>query len=247
MPDSPKRPRYIELADGIRHQIRAGHYAVGADLPTEADLVASYGVSRFTVREALRLVEEDGLIERHQGRGSRVVAREAPPAYKLVLHSEADVLRYASETSIEFRLDREQVASATVKDLALDPPNDWVRFSGVRRADAHTAPIALTFAYVRRPYKRAVMPSSRDDAAAIFARILAKYGLDLSHVDQVVTAVTLRPQEARQLRAEPGVAALRIVRRFVARQHGLFEVSVSVHPADRFEYSLRIDRALGGG
>jgi DNA-binding FadR family transcriptional regulator len=57
------------LADELRARIRSGEWPEGLALPAERDLSAQSGLSRTTVREALRMLEVDGLIEIRPGRG----------------------------------------------------------------------------------------------------------------------------------------------------------------------------------
>ncbi len=61
--------RYVQIADELRAQIASGGLAVGAVLPSEADLAGSYGVSRVTVRKALEVLRQDGLVASRQGFG----------------------------------------------------------------------------------------------------------------------------------------------------------------------------------
>lgn len=61
---------YRQLADVLRQFFRESQMPVGARIPTEFELSAKYGVSRGTVRQALHLLEEDGLIERVPGLGT---------------------------------------------------------------------------------------------------------------------------------------------------------------------------------
>ena len=65
-------PRYRQIAAELREAIEAGRLAPGSVLPSEADLVAQHGVSRFTVRHALAVLEADGLISTRPGRGRYV-------------------------------------------------------------------------------------------------------------------------------------------------------------------------------
>lgn len=59
--------RYQEIADSLRERVRRA--APGSLLPSEADLSAEFGASRVTVRRALELVRDDGLIAARQGFG----------------------------------------------------------------------------------------------------------------------------------------------------------------------------------
>ena len=69
-------PLYLRLETVLRDAIAEGRHAVGTLLPAEAELCTRFAVSRHTVREALRRLVEAGLVERRQGAGTLVVARE---------------------------------------------------------------------------------------------------------------------------------------------------------------------------
>jgi GntR family transcriptional regulator len=64
-----------QLADAIRVRIRAQEWAVGAQLPTEAELVTHYGVSRATVRQGIKQLEGQGLVVVQRGRGTFLADR----------------------------------------------------------------------------------------------------------------------------------------------------------------------------
>jgi GntR family transcriptional regulator len=70
-------PLYRQLAAELRARIFDGTYPRGSQLPAESELIAEHGVSRVTVRLALGLLREEGLIEPTPGRGTFV--REAAP------------------------------------------------------------------------------------------------------------------------------------------------------------------------
>lgn len=64
--------KYIRLANILREQIKSNIYSEGNRLPTEEMLCTRYGVSRQTVREALKILKSEGLIETRQGSGTVV-------------------------------------------------------------------------------------------------------------------------------------------------------------------------------
>ncbi|NEB30794.1 winged helix-turn-helix transcriptional regulator [Streptomyces sp. SID14446] len=71
MPDASPRGTYLVVAQVLRNDIGTAH---GIDiLPSEADLMKSHGVSRNTIRRALKVLETDGLVESAPGIGWRVV------------------------------------------------------------------------------------------------------------------------------------------------------------------------------
>jgi GntR family transcriptional regulator len=61
--------RYRTIADELRRQVETGEYGAGRLLPSESELSGAYGVSRVTVRKALELLREEGLIDARQGFG----------------------------------------------------------------------------------------------------------------------------------------------------------------------------------
>jgi len=63
-----------QVIDQLRAQITSGRWPVGSKIPTEAELAASTGTSRNTVREAVQSLVHAGLLERRQGSGTYVLA-----------------------------------------------------------------------------------------------------------------------------------------------------------------------------
>jgi len=76
---SPGQPLRVAVYSRIAHGIRTGVFALGTALPRETELGTALGVSRTVVREALMLLEEDGLISTRRGVG-RFVADAVPHA-----------------------------------------------------------------------------------------------------------------------------------------------------------------------
>jgi GntR family transcriptional regulator len=64
--------RYIQLATLFRRRIESGVWVVGSQIPTVDDLAAECGVARMTIRQALDLLEADGLIDRYRAKGTFV-------------------------------------------------------------------------------------------------------------------------------------------------------------------------------
>ena len=80
--------KYQALAEQLRTGIEGGAYPPGDKLPSENELVASSGLSRQTVRQALALLEQEGRIERRRGSGSVVLgsaAHRAPTRFVAVI------------------------------------------------------------------------------------------------------------------------------------------------------------------
>jgi DNA-binding GntR family transcriptional regulator len=242
MSETERLSRYLDVANDLLGEIEAGIHPVGSRLPTEVELCQRFDVSRATVREALRTIEEAGLIERRQGSGTTVVALQSPVRYVLSVTSETDILRYAADTVLEWTGPSDRVSHDESRRLLLGDPSAWVRWKGVRRERLGGPPLGLTTVYLPGRFTAHVEGLQKAARQAIFAEITAHYGLSLTRIDQDITATVLASQEAEELRAEPGAPALVITRRYYCDQIGVIEVAENIHPADRFRYALQLLR-----
>jgi GntR family transcriptional regulator len=69
----PRTPRYLQVASVLRHRIDDGTWSVGDQIPTIDAFEREFGVARVTVRQAIELLREEGLVQSQQGRGTFVV------------------------------------------------------------------------------------------------------------------------------------------------------------------------------
>ncbi|VEI12857.1 GntR family transcriptional regulator [Trueperella bialowiezensis] len=82
-PTGAGKPVYVRIAEDLRTRIDDGDIRPGDQLPPEVDLAAMYGVARMTLRQALDVLESEGLIERKRGRGGGTFVCAAPPRIEL--------------------------------------------------------------------------------------------------------------------------------------------------------------------
>src|SRR5436190_1734396 len=95
---------------GLKDRILAGDLPPGHKLPSEAELIEEYGVSRTVVREAVTRLRAEGLLETFQGRGSFVLAMPEPTSFTVeaaAIRTHHDVLDV-----LDFRLGIESEAAA---------------------------------------------------------------------------------------------------------------------------------------
>jgi DNA-binding FadR family transcriptional regulator len=64
----PRQPAYKAVSSVMEQHILSGELNPGTPLPSEQELATEFGVNRSTIRESIRLLEQEGLLERHQGR-----------------------------------------------------------------------------------------------------------------------------------------------------------------------------------
>src|SRR5215210_3720650 len=75
---APRRagsPLYVQLAAAFRRLIARNAWPVGSQVKTVEALADEYGVARITVRQAMDILEREGLIDRARGRGTHVRAQ----------------------------------------------------------------------------------------------------------------------------------------------------------------------------
>ncbi len=80
---SRRRPAYLVIADSLRSQIAEQKLKPGERFPTERELVQEFGVARMTVRQALDILQIEGLIDRKRGRAGGTFVRAIPPTLDL--------------------------------------------------------------------------------------------------------------------------------------------------------------------
>ena len=79
-----EQPKYLQVADVLRKEIAEGIFQDGQTLMTEEELRFRFNVSRQTVRQAIALLEDDGLVDRRRGSGTYV--RHGPRKRQGTIH-----------------------------------------------------------------------------------------------------------------------------------------------------------------
>jgi len=235
-------PRYMEMAGELRESIMAGDFANGGQFPTETELCKRYGVSRFTVREALRRLQVEGLISRKRGSGTTVQPAAARGgALHQPLSNIGEILQYGRGSEVTYlEQDSGPLPTVVAEQIGEDISGTWRRFHGVRRISYDAPPLAATDAFFHERLGDAV---DRIDLAAgtMFSQIEQLAGVRIGKITQDIQAVAADKIVAGQLGISKGDPALRILRCYLDPKGAVFEISVSHHPGDRFAYAMHID------
>ncbi len=90
---SDSRPLYLQVIDKIKDDIETGNYETGERLPSEFQLSKQLGVSRATLREALRMLEDESVVIRRHGVGTFINSRPLFSSGIEELFSVTDMIR----------------------------------------------------------------------------------------------------------------------------------------------------------
>lgn len=239
------QPRYQEISETLLSDIAEGKFPVGSMLPTELDLCGRFGVSRFTVREALRRLHDMGMLHRRRGSGTVVRCLEPQATFVQALNSMSEMLQYPPETRIQALKSEGVIADAELaRQLSCGIGSKWERISCVRWLDGSDTPICWTDVYVLPQYKE-VFAFIGNERKPVFEHILDEFGETVMNVRVEMSASSVTPEMADALSVEPGTPAMTIIRRYIGKRDRTFEVSVSVHPEGRFTYALDLERDWG--
>ena len=103
-PARRRRLRFIsKFNPSFRKSIMSGAYPVGSALSTEADLCAQFDASRYTIREALRGLTDEGLVSRRQRVGTVVLSHEPQTRYVQSFRAIEDLFQVAIKTHYVLR------------------------------------------------------------------------------------------------------------------------------------------------
>ena len=222
------------IADAIRLDIVGGKLASGDRLPTEAILAARFSANRHTVRRALAVLAEEGVVGAEQGRGTfvRSARRLSYPIGKRTRFSEglAGQARSISSQLLSTRIENASAASATA--LGIKPGAKVVRVETVSAADGQPLSRATTwFAYRSFP-----------DFAERFTRlhsttaVFASYGIaDYSRASTRISARHADVEETKLLGLAPGAILLVSEAIDVDSAGNPISYALSRFPADRME------------
>ena len=232
--------RYLDLADALRARIVARDVGAGGALAGELELAREYGTSRVTVRRALDLLRQEGLVRSRRGAGWFAAVDPVRQPLGRVTTVEAAVEAAGARPGRRIlAFGFVDAPPPVLEALHLDRGADVLRVERVNLADDE--PFAWVTVWVRADVGADV--SRADVERAPFYDLLPLHGVELGYVHQTITAEIAHATSARVLACEPG-APLLVCRRVTHDAAGVPTlVSEHRYPADRttfeIEFSLR--------
>lgn len=238
------RVAYRALADELREALANGVYRDGRRLPTEAELAASHGVSRQTVRRAMQDLVAEGAVYRVPGRGTFAAAQDG--RYLRRLGSIDDLLNLSIDTQLEVV---EPLRRRVDVDAAgrLRLPSDSVYTLTFRRLH-HGEPICYTSTYL--PPRIGELLSAVEilnivgatTSSTVIGLVEARMPGVIGTADQSITVGSLPAEAARAIGGRTGDPVLRIDRIYLDADDSPVELAINWYNPDKYTYRVQLRR-----
>ncbi|MDS1139866.1 GntR family transcriptional regulator [Pusillimonas sp. SM2304] len=241
-------PRYSTIAASLAADIEEGRYPVGTALPTETELRMQYGVSRHTVREALRELKDRGLIASRSGVGTHVRARPSEQRFIHGVSSLEQLLQVVESTEQQVLRTREITAdSEFAKTLRCNVGRRWLEVLALRRVVGEREPIGMVTSYIP-PEHAGVIPAMETAHQPLFYLVEQHGGSRVMEIRQEILATTLDAEQAKLLHAAPKDNALMIIRHHLDEHDEVIQAAIGVYPQGRSSYvtQFRVHRGQAG-
>ncbi len=236
--DDEAGPLYRRVAEALRAELVG--LPTGAALPSEAALGVRFRVSRITVRRALDVLAQSGLVVRRQGSGTFVAALRV--AERLgVLHSWTESMRALGlePRTVECTIVRVEPPPWVAVALCLEADETVWRVQRLRYAG--DGPLCLMIDYLR-PRHAPDLAERGLDGESLYETLERGYGLTLARVEDTVSAREAGPFEAGLLGVAAGAPVLHVARVTYLRTDSPDDeplgAATVVSRADRYEYRV---------
>jgi GntR family transcriptional regulator len=200
-------PLWTQLADDLRRRAAVGEFV--HRFPTDAELVRTYHVSRHTAREAVRVLREEGMLERHRGRGSFLTT----PRYEQRLGSVSSLFRWLESQGVDQRSEvlalDVRAAPDVAEQLELSELAPLVHLARRRLADGE--PIATDEAWLPYPLAEGLLAADFSHTS-LYEELATRCGLMIDATSERIEAVVPTTEQREALDLRKGIAAFCVTR-----------------------------------
>ncbi|OYO18562.1 hypothetical protein CGZ93_14080 [Enemella dayhoffiae] len=197
-------PKYTAIARAIAMSITDGDLPDGQPLPSQKELAQTFGVTVMTIRQALRVLSDQGLITAKQGRGTFV----SHPPFALATGALSSFSRQIERSGRQLRtefLSWKQVTVSPMEQLRMHLPGPTAHeLTRVRYVD--DKPVVLQASLV--PDEVAQLLDPADLSRTPLYAVLEDSGLQVSSANELLQATTLDEESAGLLDQQPGAPAM---------------------------------------
>lgn len=232
-------PLYNVVASDLRKKIADGAVPAESRLPNEAELCQRYGVSRITIRHALAILVNEGLVARSQGSGTFVRGATIMAGLRGLSSFTEEMSALGVKTG--GRVLSKRVVHANAEQAAALNTTEGSELLELRRLrTGDGAPLGLQTAYL--PLARFPgLDKEEFEGISMYELLQGNYGLQLVEAIETFSIGKVSAPDARLLGVKAASPAFVVERRTFDRQ-GPFELAMSVMRSDRYKVRLRLAR-----
>jgi len=228
-------PLYRQVAGILRRRIENREYQV--QIPPENVLTSEFKVSRFTVRQALEILKNEGLVHAKQGVGT-LLTKQNGSKYGLLTGAFEDLVYYASESTVKIL--RKEILPApeeVAEKLKISLQDKIFRYTTLRYFQKHP----FSFSHVHVPYSLGLqIPPSKLKIKPIFKLIEEFCAIPIIETDHRISAVAADERLTRVLKVKKGEPVLLVHRIYHAADGRPVELSVVYYDVKKLEYTIRV-------
>jgi GntR family transcriptional regulator len=232
-------PLYLQIKWALKKKILAGEYAPYERLPSESELMSTFGVSRITVRQALKDLNSEGLVFTSQGKGTFASKPKATQDVQQLQGFDEAMSPKGYKTSARLVSIRERVADREVqKKLQLSEKDKVIEVVRIRYLN-HEA-VSLDRSFLPLDIGQGLF--GEDLTRDIFPIIERQQNLKLGEAEISLEARPADEEVAHQLGLELG-SPLMWVERLTRDQNGRpIDYEYLAIRGDSYKYSFKIER-----
>lgn len=233
------QPLYLQIKHVLAQRILDGEYAPHERLPSESELMKVFGVSRITVRQALRDLHGDGLVFSVQGKGTFVSKPKAvQDVQRLQGFGESLVPQGFEASTRMISLQEARPSQEVAEALGLKQSDSVVEIKRIRYLNRE--PISVDHSFY--PVEIGSKLAGRDLTQDIFPLLENEFDLLLDHADLRIEATLADEDLSQWLNCDVAAPVLLIRRLVFDQQDNKIAFEFLSHRGDAFQYHLRAER-----
>ena len=228
-------PLYHQLKEIFLEKIENEELIEGDMIPSENELQQIYDVSRATVRNAIQLLVNEGLMQKKKGKGTFVKRRKIEERLPLLKSFTEEMIgRDASKKVISAKYIK--ASPAIIAHMGLSSSESV--FSLKRLLVVDNKPLGILHSYIPAKYKLSI----EEDYTKSLYRILEKKGVRLKEAEQTIESLMSNPEQTRLLKQKVPIPIL-VIRRLAYSISGeVVEYVKGAYHGDRYRYNCRLTR-----
>ena len=225
-------PLYMTIAGEVRDKITTEQLGPHTLLPSERELAEHHGVSRMTARQALSLLESEGVVYRKPPRGTFV----AEPRVRFHVGSfSEEVARMGRKPAAQLLWAEHRAATPAVRRaLGLDDGASVHVFHRLRSVD--DVPFALETTFLPADLTPGILDGA--DNGSLWAVLRSRYGIELARSTAVLESIVLDDASSVQLGVRAGSAGTLLTRNTEDSQGRCVEYARDIYRADRASFEV---------